>query len=167
MAKECIANGDTSTECRDFQYDTFKLYPQNYLMPDGRIYLTRGGDWNSLRTSFATYIRRTKFTYFIEMKGNKSHPDVEFSRGPDLPLEFAYFSGTSLWDPNSNAINAYGGMKIYGGGTLYPGIISSNWQQNISDGPAATPIANGWFGSRGSRGTKYILSVFVYINTSE
>ena len=49
------------------KYDAFKLYPENYLQPDGRIYLTREGDWVSLRTCDTAFMRRTKNTYWATL----------------------------------------------------------------------------------------------------
>ena len=76
-----------------YKRDAFKLYPHNYLLPDGRIYLTREGDFNSLRTVNATCIRRTKFTYFLTVNGSTAKDTrVAFTRGPDRP-EFVTSSG--------------------------------------------------------------------------
>ena len=51
----------------DNQRDNFKLYPENYLLNDGRIYLTREGDWVSLRTENTAFMRRTKHTYYVRV----------------------------------------------------------------------------------------------------
>jgi hypothetical protein len=40
----------------DNQYDAFKLYPENYMMPDGRIYLTREVISQFFSVSFYLYI---------------------------------------------------------------------------------------------------------------
>src|SRR5262249_18069386 len=80
---------------RDNRFDAFKLYPENYLMPDGRIYLTREGDWVSLRTCDTAFMRRTKHTYWATIDGTAQKPTVSFSPGPDRPEDVTSY-GTSL-----------------------------------------------------------------------
>ena len=102
----------------DNQYDAFKLYPENYLMPDGRIFLTREGDWVSLRTCDTHFMRRTKNTYWCTIGGSRTSPSISFERGPDRPVEISSY-GTSLMDPNSNDISILGGQPT-SPGVLYP-----------------------------------------------
>ena len=119
-----------------YKRDAFKLYPHNYLLPDGRIYLTREGDFNSLRNENASCIRQTKYTYFLTVNGNTAKDTrVAFTRGPDRP-EFVTSSGTTVLDPNTNnqAILLTGGMNITTGGS------------NVN-----TSSGSQYAGSRGSR----------------
>ena len=88
-------------QCEAYKRDAFKLYPHNYLLPDGRIYLTREGDFNSLRTVNATCIRRTVFTYFLTINGSFANDTkISFSLGPNRP-EYVTMSGTTVMDPNT------------------------------------------------------------------
>eukprot|EP01084_Bolivina_argentea_P278685 476215_1 len=141
----------TPRECRAYHFDAFKLYPNNYLLKDGRIYLTREGDWNSLRTVDAVAIRRVNFTYFMSIGGTKDEPTISWSRGPDRPSNIT-MSGTSVRDPNNGNINRYGGMPIITGGTMLPGLISID---DIDKGSKSDlfrrTMANQWAGSRGTR----------------
>lgn len=99
-------------------FDAFKLYPENYLMQDGRIYLTREGDWVSLRTCDTAFMRRTKHTYWATIEGTRSAPSMSFSPGPDRPVEITSY-GTSFMDPNTGDIHILGGQKT-SAGSLYP-----------------------------------------------
>lgn len=107
-----------STCIEDNKYDAFKLYPNNYLVDNNKIYLTREGDWVSLRTTDAAYMRRTKKTYFMYVKGNAEKPDVSFSYGPDRQDTITSY-GTSYVDPNTKNITIYGGQPT-SSGTLLP-----------------------------------------------
>ena len=49
MGCDKIKDALLKRECESYKYDSFKLYPNNYLLDDGRIYFTREGDWVSLR----------------------------------------------------------------------------------------------------------------------
>jgi hypothetical protein len=102
----------------DNQRDAFKLYPENYLMPDGRIYLTREGDWVSLRTCDTAFMRRTKLTYWATVGGTRDNPALSFSPGPDRP-ELITSYGTTYEDPNSKEITLLGGQPT-SAGLLYP-----------------------------------------------
>jgi hypothetical protein len=115
----CFPPAPTAAQCmKDNRFDAFKLYPENYLMPDGRIYLTREGDWVSLRTCDTHFMRRTKNTYFARVTGSRDAPAMTFERGPDRAEEITSY-GTSLWDPNSNLISILGGQPT-SPGVLYP-----------------------------------------------
>ncbi|MBV8519519.1 MAG: DUF1929 domain-containing protein [Acidobacteria bacterium] len=115
----CFPPAPTAEQCvKDNRYDAFKLYPENYLLPDGRIYLTREGDWVSLRTCDTHFMRRTKNTYFARVTGTRDAPGMTFERGPDRAEEITSY-GTSLWDPNSNLISILGGQPT-SPGVLYP-----------------------------------------------
>src|SRR5205823_6760930 len=96
---------DCDERCKEGnRYDAFKLYPENYLMPDGRIYLTREGDWVSPRTCDAAFMRRTRRTYWVKIEGSPEDPKVKFLPGPDRPEEISSY-GTSFFDPNSGMIS--------------------------------------------------------------
>ncbi|PON15077.1 hypothetical protein C2W62_25705 [Candidatus Entotheonella serta] len=99
-------------------YDAFKLYPNNYLLNDGRIYLTREGEWVSARTDDTVFMRRTKFTYFMEVGGTRAAPAVAFSMGPLRPDIITSY-GTSFRSPTSGHINILGGQPT-SAGTLAP-----------------------------------------------
>lgn len=104
---------------QDNRFDAFKLYPENYLMPDGRIYMTREGDWVSLRTCDTAFMRKTRLTYFaklVEEKGKE--PRIVFEPGPARAEEITSY-GTSLLDPNTGRIEILGGQPT-SPGTLYP-----------------------------------------------
>lgn len=100
------------------QRDNFKLYPNNYLMPDGRIFMTREGDWVSLRTENTAFMRRTKGTYWLSVGGTRDNPAVKFERGPDRP-DIVTSYGTSYPDPNTGQLVILGGQPI-SAGTLFP-----------------------------------------------
>jgi len=102
----------------DNRYDAFKLYPENYLMSEHDIYLTREGDWVSLRTCDTAFMRRTKHTYWSTIGGTPDQPSVAFSPGPDRPEDVTSY-GTSLLDPNSGKIEILGGQPT-SPGVLYP-----------------------------------------------
>lgn len=103
---------------RDNQRDAFKLYPENYLMRDGRIYLTREGDWVSLRTCDTAFMRRTKSTYWATVGGTRAKPSLSFSRGPERAEEVTSY-GTTYYDPNNDTITLLGGQPT-SAGLLYP-----------------------------------------------
>lgn len=105
------------------KYDAFKLYPQNYLLPDGRIFLSRDGDFQSQRTATGCFMRRTKFTYYMKVGGDRNNSTIGFSRGPDRPTEVPS-SGTSVYDRAAGRILSFGGMPT-GGGTLLPGHVDA------------------------------------------
>jgi hypothetical protein len=102
----------------DNRYDAFKLYPEIYLMPDGRLYFTREGDWVSLRTCDTAFMRKTKHTYWATLDGTPDAPTVSFQRGPDRPEDVTSY-GTSLFDPNTGKIEIFGGQPT-SPGTFYP-----------------------------------------------
>jgi len=102
----------------DNQYDAFKLYPENYLMADGKIFLSREGDWVSLRTCDTAFMRKTRGTYWARVEGTPDNPSMSFERGPDR-LEDISSYGTSLMDPNSGKIEIIGGQPT-SAGTLFP-----------------------------------------------
>lgn len=115
----CEPPAPTAAQCvEDNLYDAFKLYPENYLMPDGRIYLTREGDWVSLRTCDTAFMRRTKNTYWAKVGGTREAPSVSFERGPDR-AELITSYGTSLLDPNTGLISILGGQPT-SPGVLFP-----------------------------------------------
>lgn len=109
---------DCPERCRrDLGFDAFKLYPHNYLFPGNRIYLTREGEWVSLRTPDTAYMRRTRFTYWMSLDEG-SDPPIRFERGPDRP-ELVTSYGTSYPDPNTGRITILGGQET-SEGTLLP-----------------------------------------------
>lgn len=122
------------------QRDAFKLYPENYLMPDGRIYLTREGDWVSLRTESTAFMRRTTHTYWMDVGGTRDAPSVRFHRGPERPDTITSY-GTTYLDPNTGNITLLGGQPT-SPGTLLPMQVTTQ----VDSGPP-THFAGG----RGSR----------------
>src|SRR5258708_36296803 len=96
------------------KYDAFKLYPENYLMSDGRLYLTREGDWVSLRTCDTAFMRKTKLTYWATIGGTRDDPSIAFAPGPDRAEEITSY-GTSLNDPNTGRIEILGGQQTSAG----------------------------------------------------
>lgn len=108
-----------SNRCvRDNQYDVFKLYEQAYLMAEGRIYLTREGDFVSARTSDTAFMRKTTATYTMHIGGSRQSPLVSFSPGPNR-LENISSYGTTIIDPNTNRIALFGGQPTSPGTLLY------------------------------------------------
>jgi len=109
----------------DNQYDAFKLYPENYLMSENKIYLTREGDWVSMRTCDTAFMRRTLLTYWATIGGTADNPSIAFSPGPLRKEDAASRGtgvtsyGTSLLDPNSDKIEILGGQPT-SAGVLYP-----------------------------------------------
>src|ERR1019366_5212249 len=89
-----------------------------YLMPDGRIYLTREGDWVSLRTPSTELMRRTRNTYWATIGGTQNAPAISFERGPDRPETITSY-GTTYLDPNTGNITLLGGQPI-SPGTMLP-----------------------------------------------
>ena len=118
----------------DNQHDAFKLYPENYLMPDGRIYLTREGDWVSLRTCDTAFMRRTKLSYWATVTGTPGKPDITFAPGPDRAREITSY-GTTYWDPNSNNITLLGGQPT-SPGLLYPVNLDNGQPSHFAGGRA-------------------------------
>ena len=106
------------TRCRESnKYDAFKLYPENYLL-NGRIYLTREGDWVSLRTGDTAFMRKTKRTYWLTLEDTEDEFQVSFARGPDR-IENVTSYGTTFKDPKTGQIQLLGGQPT-SSGTLYP-----------------------------------------------
>ena len=103
---------------RDNQYDAFKLYEQAYLTAEGRIYLTREGDFVSARTPDTAFMRNTAATYHMHIRGTRQAPAVSFSPGPVRPENITSY-GTTLVDPNSNRIVLIGGQPTSPGTFLY------------------------------------------------
>lgn len=122
------------------QRDAFKLYPENYLMPDGRLYLTREGDWVSLRTESTAFMRRTTHTYWTTLGGTADRPTVSFQRGPERPDTISSY-GTTYLDPNTGNITLLGGQPT-SPGTLLP--------MNVTVDDHITPPTH-FAGGRGSR----------------
>jgi Domain of unknown function (DUF1929) len=132
------------------RHDAFKLYPENYLMPDGRIFLTREGDWVSPRTCDAAFMRRTKNTYWVTLGGSAAAPTVSFARGPDRPEEISSY-GTSLFDPNSGLISILGGQPTSAGTFVPANSVSTERLANDCVHPPAQPPVTQFAGGRGSR----------------
>lgn len=100
------------------KYDAFKLYPENYLQPDGRIYLTREGDWVSLRTCDAAFMRKTRGTYFVTLEDDGDELRLDFDRGPNRVEDITSY-GTTFRDLATGEIHLLGGQPT-SPGTLYP-----------------------------------------------
>ncbi|WP_109833329.1 galactose oxidase-like domain-containing protein [Reichenbachiella versicolor] len=133
---------DCNDAClRSNQYDAFKLYPNNYLVQPNKIYLTREGDWVSLRTSDAAYMRKTKKTYYMDVIGTDDKPDVSFSYGPDRPKNVTSY-GTSYLDPNSKNITIIGGQPT-SEGTLLP--LDSKNPTHFAGGRGSRKKEEFWF----------------------
>lgn len=126
---------------KDNQYDAFKLYPNNYLLTDNKIFLSREGDWVSLRTSDAAYMRKTKNTYFMNIEGTTDQPDVSFEKGPDRQREITSY-GTSYIDPNTRNITIMGGQPT-STGTLLP--IDSKSPTQFAGGRGSRKREQFWF----------------------
>lgn len=110
---------DCPARCiEDNKYDAFKLYPHNYLLDKNKIYLTREGDWVSLRTPKTEFMRRTFSTYWMEFGGSADAPSVKFSPGPDRKDTITSY-GTSYLDPNTGMVTILGGQPT-SPGTLLP-----------------------------------------------
>jgi hypothetical protein len=137
---------DSGVVCRERcmranQRDAFKLYPENYLMPDGRIYLTREGDWVSLRTPTTAFMRRTTHTYWATIGGPRDRPTVSFERGPERPDTISSY-GTTYLDPNTGNVTLLGGQPT-SPGTLLP--------MNATAVDSTDPPPTHFAGGRGSR----------------
>ncbi len=100
------------------QFDAFKLYPNAYMFDKKRMYLSREGEWVSLRTPDTWYMRRTKKTYWMNIEGNADIPEITFDLGPDRPDTITSY-GTSLMDPNTGKVTILGGQET-SSGTLLP-----------------------------------------------
>lgn len=110
---------DCNERClEDNQYDAFKLYPNAYLTKENQIYFTREGDWVSLRTVDAAYMRKTKKTYFMNIGGDADKPTISFRAGPERKDEVTSY-GTSYIDPNTKHMTILGGQPT-SAGTLMP-----------------------------------------------
>ena len=116
--------------CREqLKNDSFPLYPQNYLMPDGRIFITQNGASYWVVNGGAP--RKGKFTYFVTLSGNETDPIISWERGPDHKENVLYY-GTSVHDPNDDSrIDLFGGVSTNTIGVFTPGIISGD--QDIVD----------------------------------
>ncbi len=120
----------------DFEKDAFKLYPHNYLFDGNKIYLTREGEWVSLRTANTEYMRRTFFTYWMDVKGSAESPKVDFRRGPNRPDTITSY-GTSYLDPNTGNITILGG-QVTSAGTLLP--LGSSKPNRFAGGRGSSKI---------------------------
>jgi hypothetical protein len=108
-----------TTRCiKDNQYDVFKLYEQAYLTAEGRIYLTREGDFVSARTHDTAFMRKTKATYHMLLSGTRQAPTITFSTGPSRPENVSSY-GSTINDPNSGRIALFGGQPTSPGTFLY------------------------------------------------
>lgn len=108
-----------SARCiKDNQNDVFKLYEQAYLTADGKIYLTREGDWVSARTPDTAFMRKTDATYHMHIGGTRASPTVTFSRGPRRAESITSY-GTTINDPNNGRISLFGGQPTSPGTQLY------------------------------------------------
>ena len=133
---------DCGPACKeDNKYDAFKLYPNNYLVSENKIYLTREGDWVSLRTSDAAYMRKTKKTYYMNIKGNAKTPKVSFSKGPKREDLISSY-GTSYNDPNTGNITILGGQPT-SPGTMLP--IDSKSPTHFAGGRGSRKREQFWF----------------------
>jgi hypothetical protein len=103
---------------KDNQYDVFKLYEEAYPMPDGRIYLTREGDFVSARTHDTAFMRKTDATYNMHIGGTRGAPTVTFSPGPKRAESITSY-GTTINDPNTGRITLFGGQPTSAGTPLY------------------------------------------------
>lgn len=115
---------------RSNQFDAFKLYPENYLQPDGRIYLTREGDWVSLRTCDAAFMRKTKKTYFMSLGEEDGDLNIAFDRGPDRVEDVTSY-GTTFRDLKTGEIHLIGGQPT-SPGTLFP--LNANHPTHFAGG---------------------------------
>ncbi|MFN0212791.1 MAG: galactose oxidase-like domain-containing protein [Saprospiraceae bacterium] len=102
----------------DNKYDAFKLYPHNYLLAKNKIYLTREGDWVSLRTPNTEFMRRTFSTYWMDISGTDDKPEVSFRPGPNRPDTITSY-GTTYLDPNTGMVTLLGGQPT-SAGTFLP-----------------------------------------------
>ena len=100
------------------KYDAFKLYPHNYLLEENKIYLSREGEWVSLRTPLTEHMRRTRYTYWMEFNNTEQGTKLTFSRGPNRRDTITSY-GTSFLDPNSGNLTILGGQEA-SSGTLLP-----------------------------------------------
>lgn len=117
---------DEKERCEEsYKYDAFKLYPHNYLLDNDTIFLSREGEWVSMRTAGTRSMRRTKKTYFMNIGGDRKKPTVSFSRGPDREEEITSY-GTSFLDPTTNDITIIGGEKTSEGISLPLGAKNPN-----------------------------------------
>jgi hypothetical protein len=108
----------TSRCIKDNQYDVFKLYEQAYLTAEGRIYLTREGDFVSARTQDTAFMRKTTATYHMHLSGTRQVPSITFSTGPSRSENVSSY-GTTINDPNSGRIALFGGQPTSPGIFLY------------------------------------------------
>jgi len=139
---------------QDNLYDAFKLYPNNYQTTNNRIFLSREGDWVSLRTSDTAYMRRTKNTYWVNIKGDAENPDVSFERGPNRPDIITSY-GSSYFDPNFDGVGILGGQPVSPGTStsFIPSLHDENPDYNFSASEPSTPeriIATRFHGGLGS-----------------
>ncbi|UJR29038.1 hypothetical protein I4U23_010253 [Adineta vaga] len=118
-----------SAQCiKDNQYDVFKLYEQAYLMAEGRIYLTREGDWVSARTPDTAFMRKTKATYHMHIVGSRQSPSIQFSPGPSRAENITSY-GTTINDPNNGRIVLFGGQPTSPGTQLYQDDTHQGYQR--------------------------------------
>ncbi|HKP95294.1 MAG TPA: galactose oxidase-like domain-containing protein [Fibrobacteria bacterium] len=103
---------------QDNKKDAFKLYPHNYLVAKNKVYMTREGDWVSLRTPNTEFMRRTFSTYWMDIGGTPEAPSVGFKAGPDRPDTVTSY-GTTYLDPNTGDITLLGGQPT-SAGTFLP-----------------------------------------------
>lgn len=134
---------------KDHQFDAFKLYPHNYLFDGTKIYLTREGEWVSLRTANTEYMRRTRFTYWMNLEGTAKNPSVTFEKGA-LRADTSMNYGTSFLDPNSGNIVLLGGQQA-SPGTLLP--IGAENPNHFAGGRGSRDLEQYNFGVDGTKGS--------------
>lgn len=132
----CLSGEGESRFKRDSTHDSFKLYPHVYNMGEDRLYFTREGDWISMRGPEMKNMRNSKFTYWMNIEGNKENPKIVFKEGVPRD-EYVPSFGTSFVDPNTGAIRLVGGGKN-SPGTFFP--ITNDWTKRTR-----------FAGARGSR----------------
>ena len=133
---------------KDHEYDAFKLYPHNYLIDKNRIYLTREGEWVSLRTANTEYMRRTRFTYFMDFNDDAKDPKVSFSYGPNRRDTITSY-GTSFIDPTTDKIVLLGGQEA-SHGTLLP--LGSDHPNHFAGGQGSRKIEQFQLNKKGGEG---------------
>lgn len=125
----------------DFQYDTFKLYPNVYNFGRSesggeRLFFTREGDFISMRSPDMASMRDVTRTYWMEVGGDRESPEITFDPGAHRTSAVPSY-GASFIDPNDGSVRVLGGGKN-SPGTLFP--LAVDWTKRSR-----------FVGARGSR----------------
>ena len=164
-----VENGTiTDAGCNQTKYDSFLMFPQNYLLKNGQVWVTQFGTPMYLTFQNGT-ARKTTFTYLMnftknedssyydsEIGVNVNRYNISFEHGPSRRQNTTYY-GTSIIDPNDDTrANFYGGMTSYRSFIVMPGQTNADFWENYGIsrpgwGHKELELGTQFTGNRGTR----------------